>query len=66
MDAANLKSKYLGHLMAATELNGNNAYVVVSSETDVNWKWFMEYLREVVSPQRQLTFVHIMGGVTGT
>ncbi|XP_026438269.1 uncharacterized protein LOC113336810 [Papaver somniferum] len=57
MDAAHLKSKYLGHLMAATRLNGNNAYAVVSAETDTNWKWFMEHLREVVSPQRKLTFV---------
>lgn len=37
------------------------AYGVVSSETDANWKWFMEQLRDVVSPQRQLTFVSDRG-----
>ncbi|XP_026429042.1 protein FAR-RED ELONGATED HYPOCOTYL 3-like [Papaver somniferum] len=66
MDATHLRSKYLGHLMAATGLIGNNgiyplAYDVVSAETDANWKWFMEHLRDVVSPQRQLTFVSDRG-----
>ncbi|XP_026396819.1 uncharacterized protein LOC113291509 [Papaver somniferum] len=66
MDAAHLKSKYLGHMMAATRLNGDNgiyplAYGVVSSETDAKWKWFMEQLRDVVSPQKKLTFVSDRG-----
>ncbi|RZC68567.1 hypothetical protein C5167_031767 [Papaver somniferum] len=66
MDATHLKSKYLGHMMAATGLNRDNgiyplSYVVVSFETDANWKWFMEQLRGVVSHQRQLTFVSDRG-----
>ncbi|XP_026399099.1 protein FAR1-RELATED SEQUENCE 5-like [Papaver somniferum] len=61
MDAAHLKSKYLGHLMAATGPNGDNGNVLKLFSTDANWKWFMEHLREVISPQRQLTFVSDRG-----
>ncbi|XP_026378594.1 uncharacterized protein LOC113273037 [Papaver somniferum] len=67
VDVDHLKSKYLGHMMAAKGLTGNDeiyplAYVVVSSENEPKWKWFLENLKEVLSPLRlKLTFVSDQG-----
>ncbi|PKU74704.1 hypothetical protein MA16_Dca004895 [Dendrobium catenatum] len=49
MDACHLKSKYLGVLLSANALDGNNglfniAYVVVETESKQTWSWFLNNL----------------------
>ncbi|KAI0518929.1 hypothetical protein KFK09_006366 [Dendrobium nobile] len=51
VDACHLKSKYLGVLLSAHCLDGNNglytiAYAVAESESKKSWEWFMKNLLE--------------------
>ncbi|PIA57269.1 hypothetical protein AQUCO_00600184v1 [Aquilegia coerulea] len=55
LKACQLKTKYKGCLMAATGKNADNgfyplAYVVVSTENDDKWEWFLGNLKSVVFP----------------
>ncbi|XP_026459053.1 uncharacterized protein LOC113359675 [Papaver somniferum] len=53
LDATFLTGRYMGTLMAATCINGNNefypfAFAIVSSENKDNWFWFLENLQNLV------------------
>ncbi|XP_026416305.1 uncharacterized protein LOC113311717 [Papaver somniferum] len=61
LDATFLTGRYMGTLMAATCVNGNNGFypfdfAIVSSENKVNWFWFLENLQQVVDG-RQIVFL---------
>jgi hypothetical protein len=48
-----LHGKYTGQLASATVVDGHNwlyhiAYAIFDSETEVNWKWFLENLHKVI------------------
>ncbi|KAK9289824.1 hypothetical protein L1049_007984 [Liquidambar formosana] len=62
MDGTFLKSRYKGQLLAATTKDGNQgllpvAFAVVDAESEDNWRWFFENLREIVGDARQLMFI---------
>ena len=53
VDASSLNGKYRGQLASATSVDGHNwlyhiAYGIFDSETEDNWKWFMEHLCKVI------------------
>ena len=53
VDASSLNGKYRGQLASATCVDGHNwlyhiAYAIFDSETEDNWKWFMEHLCKVI------------------
>ena len=53
VDASSLNGKYRGQLASATSVDGHNwlyhiAYAIFDSETEDNWKWFMEHLCKVI------------------
>ena len=53
VDASALHGKYRGQLASATSVDGHNwlyhvAYGVFDSETEDNWKWFMQQLHRAV------------------
>jgi hypothetical protein len=53
VDASFLHGKYTGQLASATGVDGHNwlyhiAYAVFDSETEDNWKWFLENLHKVI------------------
>ncbi|KAI0497570.1 hypothetical protein KFK09_020802 [Dendrobium nobile] len=54
VDACHLKSKYLGVLLSANCLDGNNglftiAFVVAESESRKSWEWFLKNLLEALN-----------------
>ncbi len=57
IDSTSLHGKYSGQLASATGVDGHNwlynvAFAVFESETEENWKWFMQQLhRAVGSPE---------------
>ena len=57
VDATCLNGKYTGQLASATAVDGHNwlyhlAYAIFDSETEDNWKWFMEQLHKAIgSPE---------------
>jgi len=57
VDATCLNGKYIGQLASATAVDGHNwlyhlAYAIFDSETEDNWKWFMEQLHKAIgSPE---------------
>ncbi|PKU74228.1 hypothetical protein MA16_Dca021632 [Dendrobium catenatum] len=53
LDACHLKSKYLGVLLSANSVDGNNglftiAYVVVEAESKHSWSWFLKNMGETI------------------
>jgi hypothetical protein len=53
VDASSLHGKYLGQLVSATGVDGHNwlyhiAYGIFDTETEDNWKWFMQRLHRAV------------------
>ena len=51
LDDCHLKSKYMGSLLTATTLNGNNGlflitFAVVKSENLLSWHWFITNLKD--------------------
>ncbi|PKU63310.1 hypothetical protein MA16_Dca013354 [Dendrobium catenatum] len=53
VDACHLKSKYLGMLLSANALDGNNglfniAYAVVETESKQTWTWFLSNLGDTI------------------
>ncbi|KAG5515136.1 hypothetical protein RHGRI_036244 [Rhododendron griersonianum] len=62
LDAAHLKGRYRGTIMAATGKNGNQGifpicFAIVDAETYENWRWFLEHLRSILAPGREITFI---------
>ncbi|OVA06109.1 zinc finger protein [Macleaya cordata] len=62
LDGTFLKTKFKGCSMGATTKNGNQefylfAFVVVGSEDNVNYDWFLENLKSILVPERDLTFI---------
>ncbi|XP_058211833.1 uncharacterized protein LOC131324019 [Rhododendron vialii] len=62
LDAAHLKGRYRGTIMAATGKNGNQGifpicFAIVDNETYENWRWFLEHLRSMLVPGRGITFI---------
>ncbi|KAF7133047.1 hypothetical protein RHSIM_Rhsim09G0046100 [Rhododendron simsii] len=62
LDAAHLKGRYRGTIMAATGKNGNQGifpicFAIVDGETYENWCWFLEHLRSILVPGRGITFI---------
>ncbi|KAI8542103.1 hypothetical protein RHMOL_Rhmol08G0113000 [Rhododendron molle] len=62
LDAAHLKGRYRGAIMAATGKNGNQGifpicFAIVGGETYENWRWFLEHLRAIFAPGRNITFI---------
>ncbi|GAB4859008.1 hypothetical protein Ancab_040384 [Ancistrocladus abbreviatus] len=62
LDHTPLNSKYQGELLAATAADGDDgvfplAFAVVDSETDDNWRWFLEQLKMALSLSQPITFV---------
>ncbi|PKU62599.1 hypothetical protein MA16_Dca028603 [Dendrobium catenatum] len=66
VDACHLKSKYLGVLLSANCLDGNNglftiAVAVAESESKKSWEWFLKNLSEAFSCEvEQLAFISDM------
>ena len=55
-DGCHLQSKYLGTLLAATILDGNNglfsvAFAVVEGEFEMSWTWFLQHLKEALETE---------------
>lgn len=68
MDASNLHGKYRGQLASATGVDGHNwlyhiAYGIFDSETEDNWKWFMEQLHKVIGDVPNLVICTAVGDV---
>ncbi|KAL0364895.1 UNVERIFIED_CONTAM: hypothetical protein Sangu_0587100 [Sesamum angustifolium] len=62
LDSIFLKSKYQGSLLAATAADGDDgffpvAFAVVDTESDENWRWFLQQLKTALSNCHGLTFV---------
>ncbi|KAI0503818.1 hypothetical protein KFK09_014761 [Dendrobium nobile] len=63
VDACHLKSKYLGMLLSANALDGNNglfniAYAVVETESKQTWTWFLTNLGVTIGTNLQpLAFI---------
>ncbi|XP_058192043.1 uncharacterized protein LOC131309420 [Rhododendron vialii] len=62
LDAAHLKGRYRGTIMAATGKNGNQGifsicFAIVDGETYKNWRWFLEHLRSILAPGRDITSI---------
>lgn len=57
IDASCLNGQYTGQLASATSVDGHNwlyhlAFAVFHSETENNWKWFLQQLRRAIgSPE---------------
>jgi hypothetical protein len=59
LDASSLNEKYLGQLVSAIGIDGHNwlyhiAYGVFNTETEDNWKWFIQNLHRVVGDPPRL------------
>jgi len=53
IDASSLHGKYRGQLASATSVDGHNwlypiAYGIFDSETEDNWKWFLQQLSRAI------------------
>lgn len=62
LDSIFLKSKYQGSLLAATAADGDDgffpvAFAIVDTESDDNWRWFLQQLKAALSSCHGLTFV---------
>ena len=62
VDGTALKSKYLGTLLTACCLDGNNqifplAFGIVDSENDSSWQWFMTELRRAIGHRDELVII---------
>lgn len=62
VDGTFLKTQFLGTLLLASMLDGNNhifplALAVVDSENDDSWEWFFKKLKEVIGDRESLVFV---------
>ncbi|XP_010424303.1 PREDICTED: uncharacterized protein LOC104709376 [Camelina sativa] len=62
IDGAHLKSKFKGTLLAASAQDGNFqlyhiAFVIVDSENDASWDWFLRCLKTIIPDEKDLVFV---------
>ena len=56
MDGCHLRRKYLGTLLSATALVGNNrlfpvAFAMVEGGSEVTWIWFLQHLKEAMETE---------------
>ncbi|XP_050208701.1 uncharacterized protein LOC126659447 isoform X2 [Mercurialis annua] len=62
LDSTTFRSRYHEVLLTATALDGNEdafpvSFAIVDTESDDNWRWFLEQLGSAISTSQSITFV---------